>query len=182
MMALIGRSIETRADYAQAATIDAEILPDANDGTKIIVVTTKNVTSFRLDPPAELLAKTASVKLEINGEKTDIARTTDGAIWWPKAPDATKTETAPKSPLHSGPIKNCYREPFLLVYGTQPPKDGVNEDKIAAQFWAEQWRVYADGIPPLKADSAVSEADKSAYNLVLFGSRESNKLLGEISR
>ena len=173
--------IQTRADYSQAATINAEIAPNAEAETKTIVVTTKNVTSFRLDPPQELLAKTAPVKLEVNGEKSEIARAQDGAIWWPKAPDATKIGFAPKSPLHCGPIKNCYRDRFLLVYGTQAPKNGVNEDKIAAQVWAAQWRVYADGMPPMKADIEVTEVDKGDYNLVLFGSRDSNKLLGEIA-
>ena len=167
--------IETRSDYAQAATIDAEIVTGA-DGAKTIDITTKNVTSFRLDPPEELLAKNAPVAWKINGEKAEIARDEKGAFWWQR-PAATATAFAPKSPQHCGPIKNCYRDPFLLVYGTQAKND---DDKIAAQTWAAQWRVYADGMPPIKADSEITQDDKQNFNLVLFGSRDSNRLLSEI--
>ncbi len=169
--------IQTRADYAQAATIDATI---SAVEPNTIAVTTKNVTSFRLDPPAELLAKNAKVNLSVNGEKVEVTRAEDGAIWWPISPRKTAS-IAPKSPSLSGPVKNCYRDPFLLVYGTKKLQKGVNNDKAAAEKWAQEWRVYADGVPPMKADAQVSAADKQNFNLLLFGSSESNALLSEIS-
>lgn len=82
-----------------------------------------------------------------------------------------------KSPQRAGPVKNCYRDAFLVVYGTQ---QGVG-DKMKATRFLEEWTIYSDGTPLMKADTQVTPADRKKYNLVLIGTRGTNSLLAGIA-
>ncbi len=86
-----------------------------------------------------------------------------------------------KTPQRSGPIRDCYRDPFLLVYGTAGDAPARKKDGAAARRFALEWQRFADGVPPLKADRAVTAADRKNYNLILFGTRSSNAILAQVA-
>jgi len=104
-----------------------------------------------------------------------------------------------KTPERSGPLRNCYRDPFLLVYGTRAittrevrlgassTKNNarrmrvIGSDEANARRFAHEWNLFADGIPPLKADREVTLDDRRRFNLILFGTRESNSILAEFA-
>lgn len=86
-----------------------------------------------------------------------------------------------KTPQRSGPIRDCYRDPFLLVYGTAGDAPARKKDEAAARRFAQEWQRFADGVPPLKADRAVTAADRKNYNLILFGTRASNVILAGVA-
>lgn len=103
-----------------------------------------------------------------------------------------------KTPERSGPLRNCYRDPFLLVYGTRAitTREGrlgasstnnartmrvVGSDEANARRFAHEWNLFADGIPPLKSDREVTLDDRRRFNLILFGTRESNSVLAEFA-
>ncbi|WP_157947699.1 prolyl oligopeptidase family serine peptidase [Abditibacterium utsteinense] len=155
--------IEAFETYGQKATLKAEIQGD------VIAVTTENVASFALEPPPTLFATKNQVKLVVNG--AEAAALFDAAlpIRWQK--EGAKSE---KSPARCGPFKNLLRDPFLLVYGDE-------KDRQAAQKFALEWKVSADGNAKLKSATEISDVDKTSFNLILFGTRDSNPLLGEIA-
>lgn len=98
-----------------------------------------------------------------------------------------------KTPGRSGPLRNCYRDPFLLVYGTRSTAARarisgatsttrtIGSDEANARRFAHEWHLFADGIPPLKADRDVTLADRRRFNLIVFGTRESNSVLAEFA-
>jgi predicted esterase len=169
--------ITARDDYSRLATIDAEI-----SGNQI-VVKTENVAAFRLTPPAELLRTRRRVTLIVNNTTQSTFDAAKPMEWRSPSLSEIATTTYPgvKTPTRSGPIKNCYRDPFLLVYGTQELADRINNDREKAQLWGQEWEAYADGMPPMKADTQLTTADRANYNLVLFGTRQSNRVLAEIA-
>ena len=154
--------IEAFEKPGEKATLYAQIEGDT------IRVHTENVASFVLEPPPALLAA-KGVKLSVN--ETEIPTPFDATtpIRWQK--EGAKLE---KTPARSGPFKNLFRDPFLLVYGDA-------KDRADAQKFALEWKENADGDAKIKAATEVSDADKAAFNLVLFGTRDSNPLLGEIA-
>ncbi len=184
--------IEGFEDYTQSAHLEAEIKPGNQ-----IAVTTRNVARFVLEPPAALLKNGQAVTLTVNGAADARQFAIGQPIAWPAAEgEKGKAENdfpGVKSPRRCGPIKNAYRDPFLLVYGTLQEKPGAPPlpeaadksatlaDRTWALRFAREWSVYADGYPRLKADKDVTADDRKNFNLILFGTRASNSILAEIA-
>ncbi len=171
-------------DYHRPAKIEAEIKTG-----NLIEVKTQNVARFTLQPPVALLKAGQPVTLSINGA-TDARKFEMGKpIVWPAAPEPTTARI--KSPALCGPIKNVYRDPFLLVYGTlkepppnalpQPDDEKSSGDKANALRFAREWSIYCDGYPRIKSDKEVTAEDRKNFNLILFGTRESNAILAGIA-
>lgn len=229
--------IEALTDYSRLAQIDAQVQPG-----NVITVKANNIHRFRLTPPASILEPQRPITLKVNGVLSpDKFDPTKPVEWRDGTPEPTPA-TLLKSPAVCGPIKNCYRAAFLLVYGTlqkgvltnapanlpaapnaplspnpfppdapalpdaneqvPPPlnlgsanplaanvtgatADSIpftgNPDEDNARRFAREWDRYADGTLPLKADTEVTEADRKNYNLVLFGTRQSNSILAQIA-
>jgi poly(3-hydroxybutyrate) depolymerase len=84
-----------------------------------------------------------------------------------------------------GPIVDAVRGRQLYVYGTE---GSASEDQIAARKkQAEQAAVWSEAPGPLrvsfpvKADRAVTDEDLARYDLVLFGSRDTNTLIARFA-
>jgi predicted esterase len=163
-------SIEGFEDYEKLARIDAEIKKD-----NVISVQTENVARFELRPPPQFLKIGQPITLVVNGLMQVEKFSADKPLRWSQAEN--KSYKFQKNSRRVGPIKECYRDPFLLVYGTLQNGD----DEIQARRFLQEWDDYADGEPPIKADQDVTEADKQNFNLVLFGTRESNAILQKIA-
>lgn len=180
--------------YDQSANIVAEVKTTRT--ANVIEVQTRNVARFHLNPPAAILKENLPVSLMLNGKADARDFKIGDEISWPAPQPGIAGAENPfpgtKSPTRSGPVKNCYRDAFLVVYGTlkQPPANanGANgakpepsEDMIEAQKFFEEWAIYADGVPRVKADKEVTADDRKNYNLILIGTRESNSILAEIA-
>ena len=178
--------ITDRLDYSVPASIDAQVVSEARQvageiGFKYLLrATTKNVAALTLSPPSTLLPKGAQYSLEINDNPVEAKPAPDGTISWrdPAAPLKTEWPQS-KSPTRSGPIKNAWRDPFLVVYGTQVLEGQKNLDESRARAWAAQWQDYSDGAPRIKSDKEVTADDRARFNLILFGSAQSNALIRE---
>jgi prolyl oligopeptidase family protein len=91
--------------------------------------------------------------------------------------------TLRKRPGLQGPIDDAFLDSFLMVRPTgQPLNDKIGawasaEMKHAVEHWRKQFR----GEARIKDDSAVSDADIAAHNLVLWGDPSSNKILAKIA-
>jgi predicted esterase len=169
--------ITARDDYGRAADIDANIKTNNE-----IVVQMDNVAAFTLTPPAQYLQAQQPLSLVVNGKKQPMSFDKSKPIEWRSVAlqNVSLTDSS-KTPLRGGPIKNCYRDPFLVVYGTKGADNDVNEEQAKAQRWVQEWTAYADGVPPMKADTQVTSADRENYNLILFGTRDNNHIIAEIA-
>lgn len=155
-------------NYSELAHIDAGI-----KAGNVLDVKTENVSRFELRPPQQFLENDLPLTLVVNGVEEDEKYSAAEPVRWPRV----QLEKELKSPQRAGPIKECYRDPFLLVYGTLQS----SEDETNARRFLKEWEEFADGTPWIKADTDVTEEDKGIFNLILFGTRESNAILQQIA-
>jgi len=155
--------------YDQLASIDARIVEN------IIEVTTSNVAGFELTPPKVLFTPQKDIQIKLNGTLLPQEYNAGQKIIYPQEPPP-QSFPGYKTAQRSGPIKACFRDPFLAVYGTANP-----DDQIHAWQFVSQWQGYADGVPPIKADKDVTPDNLKNYNLILFGTPDSNLLLAKIA-
>ena len=155
--------IEAFEKYGERATLNAKI------GDNRVDVQTENVARFVLEPPQRFLRASQLITLSVNGVEMPQLFDPLLPLVWQK--DGAKLE---KTPARCGPFKNILRDPFLLVYGDQ-------NDEIAARRMAAEWKESADGDAKIKSAAQVSGADQANFNLILFGTRQTNPLLAEIA-
>jgi len=155
----------------ERAEITAEVRGDA------IVATTKNLTALRFSPASpvksvildgqSLPASAELVFHQLDGRWTSASPAHDGRM---------------KRPNLCGPIDHAFMSSFVFVRPTRPPL----HEKTGA--WAEGeldhaigfWRKVFRGEPPVKEDSALTEADIANSHLILWGDPSSNTVLSRI--
>lgn len=81
-----------------------------------------------------------------------------------------------KNQLRCGPVKEATYSAFTLVYGTGGDATATKKLRRQAEEFAERWRRFAKGRPPLKADTEVTAEDLRRRNLFLFGDARENRL------
>ena len=86
-----------------------------------------------------------------------------------------------QTPPPRGPIESAFREPFLVVYGTQGSEREQRMSRRAAEEFAADWHSRYHRPCRMKADREVSEADITAYNLVLYGGPTVNLLSARVN-
>jgi len=161
-------------EWGKPARVQARV-----DAGNQVVLTAENVTACTLTPPASLTQAGKPLTLVVNGKKE--AR----PEWRPGASvRVVLSESGPgpaKTPALCGPVRETFFSPFLLVVGTQG--DAASKERLTgwATRWIQEWYAFAEGVPPAKADTAVTPADMQRYNLVLFGDRNSNAVLAKIA-
>ncbi len=161
--------IESFADRLKPARIEGRL---SFDGT--IAVQTTNVASFsilvdKIDPRPAKVVVTTNGKISFSGSPTGpVLRITNDA-----ASSSSQNAELP------GPISDAFTEPFLVVIGTQGSEAVANETQVH-QFlktWLERFFTDARSKP----DTEVSDADIRNYNLILFGTTQSNRILQRIA-
>jgi hypothetical protein len=172
-------TIEAFETYGEAARIEVQL-----SAGNAIKVNARNVAAFTLEPPKQLLTASKPVTLEVNGKVQSASYNAAQPIRWSLRAATATDDSYPgtKTPRQSGPIRECYRDPFLLVYGTRADAEPTRQspsDETNARRFAQEWQDYADGLPPIKADRNVTAQDRKNYNLILFGTRETNSLIAE---
>ena len=98
---------------------------------------------------------------------------------------STRPTTARSRKRHGlqGPIDDAFMDSFLMVRPTGKPLN----DKVGSWADAEMehaidhWRQQFRGEARVKDDTAVTDADIAAHNLVLWGDPASNKVLAKIA-
>jgi acetyl esterase/lipase len=134
-----------------------------------IEVKTENVGAYHLDLP-EALVEGEKVKIISNGKVVH-----DGPIPANRRIQVgTKPTGRVKSTTVSGPIPEAFNFPFMVVRGTTGSEANV-------QKFLTDWWTYAEGLPPTKDDSQVTEADIRDRNLILFGEPDTNRVLNRIA-
>jgi hypothetical protein len=154
-------------------------------------VRTSNVTAFTLSlAPGSVPADKPEVW--IDGVKVDAPPVASDRSWvahfrksdskWVAVNQANDGTLRKRHGLQ-GPIDDAFMDSFLMVWPTgKPLNDKVGswartEMKHALAHWRRQFR----GEARVKDDSAVTDADIAAHNLVLWGDPSSNKVLAKIA-
>jgi len=163
-------TLDSFENWGLMAKISAEVKGSS------IEVKTENVGAYHLDLPGGLV-EGKKVKVISNGKLAH-----DGPI-----PEDRRIQvgTEPtgrvKSVTISGPIPEAFNFPFTVVRGTtgsagQKLQVAGNVDKFLTDWWA-----YAEGLPPTRDDSQVSDADIRNRNLILFGEPDTNSVIERIA-
>ena len=104
-----------------------------------------------------------------------------GRVWYVGTPIE---KGLAKMPGLQGPIDDAFMGSFLVVRPTGKPSN----EKIGAWVTSElahftnEWRRHFRGDARVKDDTAVTDADIAAHNLILWGDAESNQLIGKLAK
>ncbi len=164
-------------------------------GPSELTIKLQNISAFTLDMPSghcpmPLLYKPV---VSIDGQLLEVTRPKLDRSWlvhfqmkngkWTQTLDNEGDGKLIKKHGLEGPIDDAFMDKFLFV---KPTKAGASE-KVDAWAKAEleraqfEWRRQFRGDAPIKDDTAISDADIAANNLVLWGDPQSNAVLAKIA-
>ena len=153
----------------------AEIRAEVEEAT--IKVTTRNVSAWRLDIPAGLVKDGADVNVTLNGEKAFTGKLPEDRV----LRGGTLLPGLVKSTTVCGAIADAFNFPFMVVKGTTGTSTQDEQIAARADGFLTDWWAYAEGLPPCKADTDVTDKDLEVLNLVLFGRPKTNAILARIA-
>lgn len=179
--------IDGLEQHWERARVVAE-LGDANE----IRVKTENVTALTLDlPPGTSPFSPGRIRVQVDGSSLQgPLLASDGSLRIQLQKDGTgwKIGTLPAgSPRKrhglQGPIDDAFLDRFVMVRPTgKPAQDAIGKWVDAEQRHAlEHWRSQFRGEALVKDDTAVTDEDIAASNLVLWGDPASNRVLARIA-
>jgi len=165
--------------WGQRTTVRAE----AAEGNAL-EITTQNVAALTVTFAPGLLDYTRDVFVKVNGKQAFAGKPKAGdhlaiRVGTPDEGDVPNG-AVPKSWRLSGPVREAYNEAFTFVYGTSGDDTADTDLLDQAKRAAREWQQFADGIPEVKPDTAVTDADLKGRNLVLFGDEGTNSLVGQM--
>ncbi len=185
--------IDALEHHWQQARVEGDLLGSRELGPKIV---TKNVSALTLSiaPGACPLDLDIRPKVEIDTDSLEAPKPRSDRSWlahfrkvdghWQVAPESPTDKTAlVKRHGLQGPIDDAFMDSFLMV---KPTGTALNE-KVGK--WADtemhhaldHWRKQFRGEARVKDDTALTDADISAHNLILWGDPSSNKTLAKIA-
>jgi len=166
-------------------------------GDSAVAVKLQNITAFSFDMPAGhcTLSPLQKVTVTVEGQVVEVSRPKSDRSWqahfrlkngtWRQALSPELEDAGKLIKKHGvcGPIDDAFLDTFLFV---KPTKTGWNEK---TDTWAKaeleraqfEWRRQFRGDAPIKDDTAVTEADIAANNLILWGDPASNAVLAKIA-
>ncbi len=183
-------TVDGLEQHWERARVDADI-DDETDSFKVV---TKNVSALTLTIPSGHypfpINKRAKVVLD--GQKLESMLAETDRSWtahfrktakkWVLV-EKTDDGSLAKRPGLQGPIDDAFMDSFLMVHPTgQPLNEKVGAWAAAEEIHAiDHWRRQFRGEARVKDDSAVTDEDIAAHNLVLWGDPASNKLLARLA-
>jgi hypothetical protein len=182
-------TVDGLEQHWERASVDADL---ASSNT--VNVHTRNVSALTLSMPAGWcpLSVTGRPKVILDAEELEAPAVLSDRSWTAHFRKTGAHWTMVSSPgdgalrkRHGlqGPIDDAFMDSFLMVRPTGKP---LNE-KVGAWVNAElahaldHWRRQFRGDARVKTDTAVTDADIAAHNLVLWGDPSSNRVLASIS-
>ncbi len=172
----------------ERARVDAEIVNDHSVSAKTVNV---SALTFELGSGAKMLDPGTKVTVTLDGQTLTAGGPMTDRSWtahfrktagkWALA--TGKDETLAKRPGLQGPIDDAFLSSFLMVKPTGTPMNELTGKwaKAEGDRAIREWRKQFRGDAPVKDDSAVTDADIAANNLILWGDPQSNKILARIA-
>lgn len=163
--------VDRMRGVAEWGTVDARI-----EGKSKVVVTTKGIDALHLDRDPALLGD--AVTVVVDGTKLSfaagdpLALHADGAIWLAGAPS---DEGLHKQGKITGPIRDVWNEPLIVVYGASDPEQTQANLEVAQQLATIRWGV--DVRYPIVRDLDVDPAATPSKSMILVGNARSNRIV-----
>jgi predicted esterase len=162
---------------------------DASISGSDVQVSTENVLSYTLELDESPLAAQESVTVHHDGalvyagppvELTVFATisTMDNSITGWSTVD-TLPAALHKTAAVEGPFGHAFESPFLVVYGTQGGQ--MQRDRGEADTFCGDWNSWMKASISSIPDSSVTQSQRQNFNLILFGTAESNSITGSIA-
>ncbi len=92
-----------------------------------------------------------------------------------------ETDELQKTPSRSGPVRQVFYRPFLLVYATGGSSKWKQVTYGQARRFAQYWWQIGGGDARIVSDQNVTDAMMRRYNLVLLGNHRTNRVIGQIN-
>jgi hypothetical protein len=169
----------------ERADVDASLDKDGN-----VEIRTKNIASLELRVPTNAAIQPSN-RLVIDGEQVSVPaanafRFTKWNGKWQvngKLPETLNKRNEHKRPGVCGPIDHAFMSSFLHVRPTGKPQQESTGAWVKSEMEhaTTQWRQVFRGDAPIKDDTAITEADIQASNLILWGDPSSNAVLKKIA-
>ena len=172
-----------RVDYTYSATLSSNTQ---------LVVTTSNVRAFSAAPFLDMHGATVVIDGQTIPEPTGVESPISKAmfvqddagswVWIPPTasglpPPLLGPGVLQKSHLLTGPIDDAFLEPFIVVTPTGttpgcPAVDAYIEFELA--HFIRRWEAVFRGHPRIMKDTEINQDQLRRFNLILFGTPESN--------
>ncbi len=169
-------------EHWQDSRVNASIEADGR-----IRVATKNITALRLTPHKNM----AGAVIEIDGDVVTVPKTDRPSIvadlrldgnWKLVDPRADRDELRKRIGLQ-GPIDDAFMEPFLVVMPSGKSSNTQLQSWIEfeQQHFINRWRALMRGELRVKQDTEVSDDDLRNYNIVAWGTPDTNRFLKDLA-
>ncbi len=142
-------------------------------------VTTENVTAFSLRPDLP-----ASGWMGVTVDGAQVSREAGpGPLWFERQNGrwrlASATPATGKRPGLQGPIDDAFMDPFLVVVPTGRSRLPAVDAWVQGGWrkFTNDWRAQFRGDVRIKRDVEVTPDDLAAYNMIVWGDPDSNRLL-----
>ncbi|MEW6307140.1 MAG: prolyl oligopeptidase family serine peptidase [Verrucomicrobiota bacterium] len=182
-------TVDELEQHWERARVEANII-----AKKSITATTENVAALTFSMPAGQAPFPAghAPKISINGTTMTAPAVAADRSWsvhlrktgerWDVVPYVDSIDLR-KRPGLQGPIDDAFMDSFLMVKPTGRALNAGVATWIASEFndAVTDWLLQFRGQPRMKDDSAVTDEDIAAHNLILWGDPSSNKLLAKIA-
>lgn len=169
-----GVAAESVAEFGQPARIRGRRGPDG-----ALDLALENVDLIRILPGAGaggvVRLRLGRTPLEVRPGADGALLTADGEIV-PEDPEVSR-----KRPGLSGPFRDVYSGPFLLVYGTRGTPEETTRNRAMAEREAAMWKAYAKGEAPVVADTAVLPRHLAERHAICFGTPRDHALLASVA-
>ncbi|MBC7288571.1 MAG: hypothetical protein H5T86_11135, partial [Armatimonadetes bacterium] len=143
-------------------------------------ITVENVASLALDRSTARIGD--GTRFTVNGRSLRPNRS-DGRwlIFELTPPLRLDGFPPPKRKGLCGPVEEVFDGPFVLVQGTAGNREEDAEIASDVRTWAAEWDAFADGYPRVVTDTELTDDQIRSYNLVLFGTPQTNSVLARIA-
>lgn len=181
-------TVDALEQHWQQARVRAAILAG-----NTVRIDAENVTALSLAMPSGLAPfdLSAAVKVILNGKEMTGPKPGSDRSWEAKfnlADGQWLAGALPENGLRKrhalqGPIDDAFMQSFLVVRPTGKSSNEKVSAWVASEMahFTNEWRRHFRGDARVKDDSAVTDADIAAHNLILWGDVESNQLLAKLA-
>ncbi|MFO8053942.1 MAG: prolyl oligopeptidase family serine peptidase [Bacteroidales bacterium] len=174
-------SVLQRSNFTDESQVNAKV--ETHDNGKTINLETFNIRKLEIHLD-EAPFDPEHTSLFVDGKEIPISGKHSMKIL-PEHPILSQVESTPvsiKSPTKAGPVKQVFYEPFALVFATQGGKAWEQQTYAQARRLAQSWYYRGNGKTIIIPDTLVDKETQEQFNLILFGSPETNAYYQQINK
>ncbi|MBN1256473.1 MAG: prolyl oligopeptidase family serine peptidase [Planctomycetes bacterium] len=176
--------IEMLKDWGKRAYIKAKFDSESN---KVLIETIDNISVLAIEPfklPMEGIGMVENPSLQMpEGFSITQVEDTGKLVLYQVISGEGMPQPLPilrKTPKLCGPVKEAFNAPFMLVKGTIGSEEEKADLASKCERFKKEWLLFAKGEARVKDDTALTEEDIEAYNLVCFGTPTTNAFLAMV--